>query len=80
VPDAIAVLERASMLRGCGSFASVAFWPQMRFQLMQLYERAGRGPEAGAIRKELRNLLSLAEPTHVLRAALDREAAVAAAR
>jgi len=70
---AVSVLEGTnSPSRACGGFLVASFWPQARYDLMQLYRRQGRLKEAGIIREELESMLALADRNYVVRAALDQ--------
>lgn len=68
---AISALEvTASAPRACGGFPTAVFWPQTRYDLMQLYRRQNRFKEADAIRNQLDRLLRVADANYVIRAAL----------
>lgn len=70
--DAIAQLELVTRgPRACGGFSQAAFWPHLRFDLMELYRKRNRLREAEAIRTELKTLLAFADENHMLRKAVN---------
>jgi len=71
IARAAEVLERITSERqACNGFFTAAFWPQARYDLMQLYIKQKRGREAEAIRKELEESLKFADANHVVKARL----------
>jgi len=69
--EAIAALQDATKeARACGGFLRAAFWPHLRFDLMELYRKTGRHNEAEVIRQELIRLVSLSDDEFVLKAKL----------
>lgn len=69
--EAIAILKGATETSpACGGFLRAAFWPHLRFDLMTMYQKAGRHREADTVRAELTKLLATADDNFVLKVKL----------